>query len=912
MASTPIVPYDQRCEHLVTPLGLGGRPPLLTWKLRSPARGAVVSAHRVQVATRPGDLDRETDLVWDSGRIAPRELPGIEFGGVPLTSSTRYHWRVRVWDGDGVEAGAATSWFETGLLHDEDWQAEWVGHDPLHEQPHDPPVDDDMSARTRRLPRPPYFRRSFSLAARPVRARLHATAHGVAELRLNGARVGDHELAPGWTDYRIRVQYETHDVTDQLVEGETVLGAIVGDGWWSGFYGQNPRRAGQHYGTAPELLVQLVLDFADGSRQVVATDPAWKESTGPLRFADLLLGERYEAPAELGAWDTPGYDDTAWHPVRALRRDRSTLVPTLDPPIRVTRELRPVSVESRGADRWVVDFGQNMVGRVRLTVRGAGTGRTIVLRHAEVLDDGELYLANLRSAEATDSYVAAGRAVEVFEPRFTFHGFRYVEVSGYPGKLTADDLTGRVLQTDTPDVGSFSCSDPLVRRLQSNIEWGQRGNFLSVPTDCPQRDERLGWTADAQIFLPTACYNADVAAFFTKWLQDVRDTQSPEGWITDIAPAIAIDRIGAPAWGDAATIVPWHLYRTYGDLRLLEDSFDSMVAWVGWIERHNPDLLWRRAVGANYGDWLQVGVNTPRDVLATAYFAHSADLVAKAARVLGRQQQADRFTDLGAGIRKAFVAEFVDDDGRIAGDTQTCYLLALAFDLLPDDNRGRAVDHLVADIEAHDRHLSTGFVGVAYLCPVLTRFGHADLAFELLHQRSYPSWGYSIDQGATTIWERWDGWTAEHGFQSANMNSFNHYSLGSVGEWLYRDVAGIGQAEGSVGFGELVLRPHIDPRLDWAEARYDSPRGMIRSRWERAGAELALAVEVPPGVTATVHVPTSAPDSVREAGIPVATCSEVDLIGADGRGVSCRVGSGRYEFTSTYDPGPRARTPSRI
>jgi alpha-L-rhamnosidase len=767
--------------------------------------------------------------------------------------------------------------------------------------PHDPPVDDDMSFRTRRLPRPPFFRRSFELPSRPVRARVHVTAHGVYELRLNGAKVGDHELAPGWTDYRIRVQYQTHDVTDQLVEGENVLGAIVADGWWSGFYGQNPRRAGQHYGTTPELLAQLVVDFADGSQQVIATDGSWRERSGPLRFADLLMGERYEAAAELGAWDAPGYDDSDWQPVRITGTDRSTLVPTLDPPVRVTRELRPVSVESRGDGRFIVDLGQNMVGRVRLTVRGAEPGRRIVLRHAEVLDGGELYVTNLRAAEATDTYVAAGRDAEVFEPRFTFHGFRYVEVSGYPGELTADDLVGRVLQSDTPDVGTFSCSDPMVRQLQSNIEWGQRGNFLSVPTDCPQRDERLGWTADAQIFLPTACYNADVSAFFTKWMQDVRDTQSSEGWVTDVAPAIAIDRIGAPAWGDAATIMPWHLYRTYGDLRFLSDSFDSMVAWVGWIERHNPDLVWRKAVGAHYGDWLQVDASTPRDVLATAYFALDADLVARAAEVLGRRAEADRYADLAERIRRVFVKEFVADDGRITGGTQTCYLLALAFDLLPEELVAMAVDHLVADIEAHDRHLTTGFVGVAYLCPTLTRFGHAELAHTLLLQDSYPSWGYSIRHGATTIWERWDGWTEEHGFQSANMNSFNHYSLGSVGQWLYSDVAGIDQSAGSVGFADLVVRPRVDGRLTWAEGSYDSPRGMVRTRWERHRGELTLTVDVPPGASATVHVPTTAPDAVREGGTPVATSAGVDVLGTGDGSLLCRVGSGHYAFTSTYD-----------
>jgi alpha-L-rhamnosidase len=513
-------------------------------------------------------------------------------------------------------------------------------------------------------------------------------------------------------------------------------------------------------------------------------------------------------------------------------------------------------------------------------------------------DDGELYLANLRSAEATDVYLTGGRDGETFEPCFTFHGFRYVEVHGYPGALGSAAITGRVLSSDTPTVGEFACSDETVMRLQSNIRWGQRGNFVSIPTDCPQRDERLGWTADAQIFLPTACRNADVSAFFARWMADVIAGQDDDGAFGDMAPRLCLLREGAPAWGDGGVVVPWHLYRTYGDRRVLERSYAAMVAWVEHIHRHNPDLVWRHRVGNHYGDWLQVDARTPREVLATAYFARSARLVSRAAEVLGHTDDARRYAELADAVRDTFIASFVADDGRITGDTQTCYLLALAFDLLPAHLVDAAVRHLVADVRARGDHLSTGFVGVALLCPVLTDHGHADLAYALLHQDTYPSWGYSIAHGATTVWERWDGWTEEHGFQSAAMNSFNHYSLGSVGDWLYGRVAGLDQSAESVADRRLVLRPTPGGRLTWATARYDSPRGAAACGWRLTDDEIHVDVRVPVGSTAVLHLPTDDPDRAREGDTAAARSAGVTVAAREGTRLVLELAAGRYHFTA--------------
>ncbi|GGV29508.1 alpha-L-rhamnosidase [Actinomadura cremea] len=908
-------PYGLTCESLAVPLGLDEPCPRLSWKLRSERRGDAQTAYRITAALDRGDLD-EGRPIWDTGRRDSSAGVLVAYDGPPLQPSTRYHWRVEVWDVDGAPAGRADSWFETGLLRPGEWRAEWIGSDPESRPVMEPPSGDDRTERTRHLRPCAQLRRAFDLGERrPVRARVYASARGVYELRLNGGKVGDAELAPGWTEYHHRVLYQTYDVTGLLAEGENVLGVVLADGWWSGYVGFDSRHQAQHYGRAPQAIVQMLLDYADGSRRWITSDGTWRESPGAVRYADLLMGEYVDARDDLPGWDAPGYDDADWNPVAVLDRSPAVLRALPDHPVRVTEDLRPRTVARRPGGRSIVDFGQNMVGRVRLTIRGAGRGDRVRLRHVEMLDDdGEPYVENLRTAEATDVYIAAGKPVEVFEPRFTFHGFRYAEVTGYPGDLRPADVTGRVLHSDLPWTGDFSCSDETVNRLHSNIRWGQRGNFVSIPTDCPQRDERLGWLADAQVFLPTACRNADVAAFFARWMRDVVDGQDDDGAFPDVAPKLCIDREGAPAWGDGGVVVPWHLYRVYGDRRVLERSYAAMAAWVEHVHRHNPDLVWRDRVGNHYGDWLQVDADTPRDLLATAYFARSAQLLARAAGVLGEHRDAERYRALHADVRTAFVNAFVDTSetegaGRVRGGTQTGYLLALAFELLPERLVPAAVGHLAADIEARDRHLTTGFVGVALLCPVLTEHGRADLAYALLHQDTYPSWGYSIRHGATTIWERWDGWTEEHGFQSPAMNSFNHYSLGSIGDWLYGGVAGIDQTPGSVAYEHLLLRPAVGGRLTWARAEQETPRGTVLSAWSLhpadhpgGSAELRLDVAVPPGARATLHIPTDDPRGVREDGEHLANRPGVEAVDARPDGVAVDLASGRYTFTAAAPP----------
>lgn len=894
-AVAALTPYDLRCEHLVEPLGIGSAQPRLSWRLASPVRGDRQQAYRVR-------LKRDGVQVWDSG-WRPEEQTFVDHGGAPLTSLTDYMWQLEVRDAAG-ELSTATASFGTGIFHRQEWQARWIEHDYDAEPPFEPPVDKDepRTERSATLAAPRYLRRAFSLNAPIARARVFATAHGLYQVSANGRRIGADELTPGWTDYRYRVAYQTYDVTELLHEGENVLGAVLAEGWWSGYVGWDTRSQAHHYGKKPQLLAQLVVDHPDGSRTVIGTDSRWLDRTGPLRFADLLMGESYDARLALGDWSSPGYaatPDRGWMPAGEAGDDVSTVVAASTEPVQVTEDVPAVSVDRRAAGRYVVDLGQNIAGRIRLRIRGAANGQRIRLRHAEMLQaDGELYTANLRTADATDYYVSAGAEDETFEPAFTVHGFRYVEIDGYPSELTPADVTGRVLHTATPVAGQFDCSDAGVRQLMSNIRWGQRGNFVSVPTDCPQRDERLGWTADAQIFLPTATYQADVQTFFGNWLADLAAAQTADGAVPDVIPHLITGRHGTPAWADAATIVPWTLYRTYGDERLLREAWPMMRRWVDFVHAANPDLIWRNRTGGHYGDWLQVDVLTDRDVLATAYFARSAELAAAAARVLGNDDEAAAYSELRDRIAVAFVAEFVDAEGKVRGDTQTGYLLALAFGLLPEELEEAAVKHLVANLEGRGRSLTTGFVGVALLCPILARYGQLELAYDLLHDDRYPSWGYSIRHGATTIWERWDAWTEERGFGPVAMNSFNHYSLGSIGAWLYSDVAGIDQAPGSIAFRDLVIRPRPGGRLDWVRAGYDTPYGRVSTGWELADGVLRLEVSMPPGANATVHVPTSEPASVTESGRPIAEQDDIDVLGGADGVLRCRIGSGRYTFVA--------------
>jgi len=890
-----------RCEYLVDPLGIDECRPRLSWLLESRRRGARQIAFRLRVASTPeklaaGDADR-----WDSGRVESAQTTHVAYAGGALQSRDACHWQVEVWDETGASVRSAPARWTMGLLAAEDWSAKWIAADPQI-------IRRDPAAIAPTLTEPgtpAVFRREFQLPGAIRRATLFATARGVIELRTNGRRVTDDLFAPEWTDYDKRIHYRTYDVTALLAAGANELSVTLGDGWWSGYVGWQETR-GRYGSLENSLLVQLELELVDGTRRIVATDGTWECATGPILSSDMQMGEVYDARR------TP----CAWLPAREVAVPAASLVAQRSEPVRITETRVPVSRKEISPGVHLYDMGQNMTGWIRLAVELPG-GTRVQLRHGERLNpDGTLYTANLRRAKATDVYVCRGSGVEIFEPHFTFHGFQYVELTatgpdnchllGDKFSATLGTITGCVIHSATPPAGHFECSHAGVNRLWLNGVWSQRDNFLSVPTDCPQRDERLGWMGDAQVFFRTATCNMDVAAFFTKWMIDVEDAQTPEGVFPDIAPRlredinwVGLDNLGGAAgWADAGIIIPYTFWRVYGDLRLVERHWGAMVRWLDWIERHNPNGLRLNQLANNYGDWLCIpsdtsfGTHSPmKNLLATAYWADDAAKMARLARALGRENEAERFQAMFEKVRAAFQAEWVRPDGRITVETQTAYLLALAFDLLPAQLRGAAADHLVANIQALDWHLSTGFVGIGHLNPQLTLAGRADVAYRLLLQESYPSWLFPVLQGATTIWERWDSWTIASGFHKDGMNSFNHYSLGSVGEWLFRHVLGIELDADTPGYQRFVLRPFVGQGLDHARGSYRSINGEIRSAWRRDGARFEWQVTVPANTSARVHIPCVPGAIVGTDGLAI-------VERADGFAV-CEASAGDYTFTST-------------
>ena len=882
---------ELRCEYRINPLGIDIVKPRLSWIMESNQRGQVQSAYQILVADSEEKLRRNKGELWDSGKVESGKSNQVVYEGEPLKSRMRCYWKVRVWGKEGKSsAWSEPAMWTAGLLKTRDWQAKWIGYDEELQSP-DNKEKSDPNALV--LPPPPYLRREF-LVGRPVkRAVVYACALGLYELHINGKRVGEDYFTPGWTDYPTRVYYQTYEVTDLIKKGSNAIGAILADGWYAGYLGFGKKR--DHYGNKPRLFVQLEIEYENGHIQKVVTDGTWKAGYGPLLESDFLMGEIYDGREEMPGWDTSSFDDSSWATVAVTDKSEEIGMVQSYPGETVQKilEIKPEKLTEPEEGVYVFDMGQNFAGWVRLKVNGKA-GTKVVLRFAEILNpDGTIYTENLRAARCTDTYILKGTGKEFWEPQFTFHGFRYVEVTGYPGKPGIDAITGVVVHSAIPLAGSFECSSPMVNQLYSNIVWSQRGNFIEIPTDCPQRDERLGWTGDAQIFIRTATYNMDVSAFFTKWLVDLEDAQSDEGGFPDVAPRKVAMGDGTAAWGDAGVICPWTIYEVYGDKQVIERHYESMKKWISYLKKNSKDLL-RPAKG--YGDWVSIASNTPKDVIATAYFAYSTRLHSKAAAALGKDDDAEKYEELFEQIKSAFNNAYVSEDGRIKGETQTCYLLGLYFDLLPEDKREPATQHLIEAIRKKDWHLSTGFVGLSYLVPTLADTGHLDIAYRLLNNDTFPSWGYSIKNGATTIWERWDGWTEEKGFQTPGMNSFNHYAFGSIGRWLFGTVAGI-DTDGP-GYKRIIIQPRPGGGLDYAKASYNSINGKIVSDWKIKGDTFALNVTIPANTTATVYVPAGDIESVTEGGKPAAKAEAVSLLRVEDDSAVFAVGSGNYRFVS--------------
>lgn len=888
---------DLKVAHQTAPLGVDDAKPRLSWRIEGDAKGLAQAAYQILVATSADKLvPGKTDL-WDSGRVESSQSVAT-YSGSPLPSSTYVYWTVRTWGGDTPSKWTKPQRFLTALIGSQPNQpfVSYKDTSPFHKE-----------RNQLHLPPARYYRSTFTPRKKIVRAIAYASALGIYELQVNGRRVGDAYFAPGWTDYRKRIYYNTYDLTPFLSAGKNAIGAMVADGWYAGYLGYGklvgygPDQTGRNiYGKTPALMVETHLFYDDGSHEVIGTDATWKTSTGPELEADFLMGETYDARKEMPGWATASFDDSKWENAIFAKENGSHIQPFSDafiknenrefgfirPPVfeaypaqavRVTQELAAKTVKQVKPGTWIFDMGQNFAGNVRLKVK-AEAGKNFVLRFAEMLHpDGSIMTENLRQARATDTYIAKGDPEgERWTPRFTSHGFRYVEITGFAEKPPLDTVTGLVLHTDTPLASSFECSDPVVNKVFQNAVWTQRGNWIELPTDCPQRDERLGWTGDAQIYAASAAIHADVAAFFRKWLRELNEAVTKEGYYPSYAPYCFGHgkAIHGTAWSDAGIIVPHAIWKATGDPGYFKDHWKTMTRFMEARKAHNPDLT-AKDFGAPWGDWLNLNDPTPPPYVELAYFAKASGMMQEMAMAQNLPEEAGKYTRWLETLRQNFRSQFLQPDGTIQPESQTAYVLALDCGLLTDaGERKVAGDRLASLLRSksggNNTGMTTGFLGTKPLLPVLTATGNHDLALTLMQSRNYPSWGYEVANGATTIWERWNSYTKEHGFggedgkMNASMNSFSHYAFGAVTEWMFTDLAGIAPAE--AGYAKIRLHPHFpvgskgaEP-ITWTKAHHDSPHGRISIHWKhQADDSLLYEATIPPNTTAELTLPKSSP-----------------------------------------------------
>lgn len=818
-------------ENRMNPEGLDIQQPRLSWQLEAIAQNLTQTAFEVKVTTGG-------KVVWNSGKVETAQNVQVPYRGPALLPGTGYEWMVRIWDNTGrVSAYSAPAFFTTGLQQHSAWKARWI----------EPGYQEDTILRPC-----PIFRKQFTLARKPVRAIVYITCHGVYEAELNGKKVGDAYLTPGWTSYPKRLQYQMYEIGNQLKQGINTLEVMLGSGWYRGVLGFEDKE--NTYGKTLALLLQAELTYSDGSKEYITTDNSWQCTTGQVRFADFYNGDIIDYRRERDEWS----------PVKEKDYGVSNLIATVNEPVRKQESFTPVKIWRTPKGELLADFGQNLVGWVQVKVSGK-VGDTIRLDHGEVLDKyGEFYRTNLRGARCSDIYVLKGEGVETLEPVFTFHGFRYVRLKGFREEVKPEQLTASVIYSDLPQTGSFECSNPLLNQLHHNIVWSQNGNFVDLPTDCPQRDERMGWMGDAQLFSRTAAFNRNVNSFFTRWLADIAADQFTNGSVPVVVPNILGGFGGVAGWSDAATIIPWNMFEVYADSQLLAKQYPSMKAWVDYMEKNSTDYM--RKETFQYGDWLsfttegaaEVNKSAVTDIslIVQAHYAWSVHLLVKAAAVLGHQEDSARYSSLLQHLKETFVREYVTPGGRVLSGTQTAYVLALHFDLLPEAQRAVAAKRLVENIRSYKNHITTGLLGTSYICHVLSRFGYTDVAYDLLLQETYPSWLYPVKMGATTIWERWDGIKTDSSFQHWHMNSFNHYAYGAIGDWMYRVMAGIGiDSAGGEGYKKIIIKPHPGGGLDYVKASLQTYYGKVSVHWKRVNGTFYMEVDIPPNTTATVYVP---------------------------------------------------------
>ncbi|WP_400073830.1 glycoside hydrolase family 78 protein [Zobellia russellii] len=885
--------YQLVTEYKTNPIGIDVLKPRLSWQLNSDERNVIQTAYEIRVADSKVNLQEGKNLMWTSGKVESDQSVNVIYEGPKLQSMQRVYWQVRVWDNKNrASAWSTPAYWEMGILDKALWTASYIAMN-------------DITAEKKSHPSQ-YFRTEFQTNKTIVSAKVQATSLGVYELYLNGDKVGKDLFTPGYTTYNKRLQYQTYDVTNMLKDNNAI-GAIVGDGWYRGNIGWKGDYA--FYGNQLALLVQLHINYADGSSETIVSNGDWKASYGPILESDMYNGEKYDARLEMDGWNQNGFDDSNWKKVEILDHSKDILVAPQGPPVRATEEIKPKKLITTPKGELVLDLGQNIVGWARMKVKGP-KGHKVTLKFAEVLDkDGNFYTKNLRAAQATDSYILKGEGEEIFEPHFTSHGFRYIQVIDYPGNLNPDAITGIVIHSDITPTGSFTTSDPMINQLQSNIQWGQRDNFLDIPTDCPQRDERAGWTGDAQVFSMTAAFNFDVATFYTKWLKDLALDQHDNGSVTNVVPDILTGgegvsaKGGATGWADAAVIIPWTVYQSYGDKRILKEQYASMKGWVDFMaQKSGEDYLWNDPKHWHWGDWLAYNADKPdyngsvteKDLIATAYAYYSTSLFSKIAEVLGKTEDIEKYAQQAKNIKKAFVQEYVTPNGRLVSHTQTAYAMALSFDLIPENLKKKSAEYFAQDVKKFG-HLTTGFLGTPLLCTTLSKIGRDDLAFMLLNRKEFPSWLYPITMGATTIWERWDTQKPD-GTIIEGMNSFNHYSYGAIGEWLYTHVGGLRIDPKKPGYKHIIFDPHPGGGLTAAKAEFISLYGKIKSDWEIKDGEFHYEVTIPANTTASVTLSGATLENIKLNSAKLKAEMQKNLKQTQ-QGVQLELGSGTYRFS---------------
>lgn len=894
--TTPLQIHDLRVEYLNNPEGIEVVKPRMSWILKGDGFNRLQTAYRIKVASSTQLLDQPD--VWDSGKVASDRSNQIVYNGNQLLSNKKYYWKVTVWDENGDSSTSTIAFWSMGNLSFHDWKGQFIGHD----------VGYNKKDKYADLYLPParYLRHSFNINKKIKRATAYTTALGLYELRLNGHKVGDDYLLPGWTDYDERLYYQTFDITNQLSQGENVVGAIIADGWYAGYIGYallvRLDKVREFYGVNPSFMGQIKIEYEDGTSEIIASNNnTWKANQGAILEADIIMGETYDARLEQKGWDQAGFDDTAWSKPKLYTLPNGRLEPSPTTGVKNQETIKPIRITQPKQGTYIFDLGKNIAGIARLKTQGAA-GTKITLRFGEILkNDGTLLTENLRRARVTDTYILSGDGIEIWEPRFTYHGFQFVELSGLTEEPTLETITGLKLSSIDTDAGTFTSSNPMNNTLFTNIKTTQAANFVDIPTDCPQRDERLGWTGDAQVFAKSATYTADVASFFTKFCIDLDDAQRWYGAYPNFAP-FPFSRPGqySPAWMDAGIIIPYTMMQVYDDTRIVEYMYEGMQEFMLFQEEASVDYL-RPGAGKNWGDWLAVNETTSHDFIASAYYGYDAQLMAQMARAIGKEEDAIKYENDFNNIKDAFSKKYILPDGRTTEDSMTTYALALYFDLYPEDLAQKGAARLAEKIEENGYKFATGFLGTKHVMLALSKYGFHDVSYKLFQQKEYPSWGYSVENGSTSIWERWDSFTkddSKNANLNAAMNSFSHYAFGSVAEWMFQYAAGIDAS--SNGYKNIIIKPAISKEMQFINGSTQTVNGIITSNWEIKKKQLFMTVEIPANTTAHIYIPYNQGNKIKVNGNKLHKVNEIQSIKTDDQFTIIEVGSGRYEIQAPF------------